>query len=52
MFINIMLILYYKELDLCYLNFCMNGGICFRIDFGGFKCVCILGYNGLNCIGD
>lgn len=47
-----MLYFCYKEFDLCYLNFCLNGGMCFRIVFGGYKCECMLGYGGMNCIGD
>ena len=52
MFTNTTLTFYYKELDLCYPNPCMNGGTCSRTDFGGFKCACTPGYNGPNCTGD
>ena len=36
------------DVDECLKSICMNGGQCTNL-YGGYKCDCLIGYNGKSC---
>ena len=36
------------DIDECLKSICMNGGQCTNL-YGGYKCDCLIGYNGKSC---